>query len=49
MISSKRCHPNREKWVRSLARPLREVRWTVKFKADHINQYDGSSNLEEFI
>jgi hypothetical protein len=33
----------------ALARPLREVRWLAKFKPCHINQYDGSSNHEEFI
>jgi hypothetical protein len=32
-----------------LAGPLREVRWLAKFKACHIDQYDGSSNSEEFI
>jgi hypothetical protein len=29
--------------------PLREVRWPAKFKGGHINQYDDSSNPEEFI
>jgi hypothetical protein len=29
--------------------PLREVRCLAKFKASHINQYEGSSNPEEFI
>jgi hypothetical protein len=29
--------------------PLWEVRWLAKFKADHIDRYDGSSNPEEFI
>jgi hypothetical protein len=29
--------------------PLREVRWPAKFKAGHIDQYDSSSNPEEFI
>jgi hypothetical protein len=48
-ISSKRRHPNRKKWVHTLAGPLREVRWPVKFKAGHIDQYDGSSNPEEFL
>jgi hypothetical protein len=33
----------------ALAGPLREVRWPTKFKADHIDQYDGSSNPKEFI
>jgi hypothetical protein len=32
-----------------LAGPLREVRWSAKFNAGHIDQYDGSSNPEEFI
>jgi hypothetical protein len=34
---------------RDLAGPLREVRWPAKFKAGHIDRYDGSSNPEEFI
>jgi hypothetical protein len=29
--------------------PLREVKWPAKFKAGHIDRYDGSSNPEEFI
>jgi hypothetical protein len=29
--------------------PLRDVRWPAKFKADHIDRYNGSSNPEEFI
>jgi hypothetical protein len=33
----------------TLAGPLREVRWPAKFKAGHIDRYDGSSNPEEFI
>jgi hypothetical protein len=33
----------------ALAGPLREVRWPAKFKAGHIDQYDGSNNPEEFI
>jgi hypothetical protein len=33
----------------ALAGPLGEVRWSTKFKAGHIDQYDGSTNLEEFI
>jgi hypothetical protein len=33
----------------ALAGPLREVRWPAKFKASHIDRYDGSSNSEEFI
>jgi hypothetical protein len=35
--------------IRALAGPLREARWLAKFKASHIDQYDGSSNPEEFI
>jgi hypothetical protein len=34
---------------RALVGPLREVRWPTKFKAGHIDQYDGSSNPEKFI
>jgi hypothetical protein len=34
---------------RALAGPLREVRWPAKFKAGHIDRYDGSSNPKEFI
>jgi hypothetical protein len=33
----------------ALAPPLREVVWPKKFKARHIDKYDGSSNPEEFI
>jgi hypothetical protein len=32
-----------------LAGPLREVWWLAKFNVGHIDQYDGSSNPEEFI
>jgi hypothetical protein len=28
---------------------LRQVVWPEKFKARHINKYDRSNNLEEFI
>jgi hypothetical protein len=34
---------------RALAAPLRQVIWPEKFKAGHIDKYDGSSNPEEFI
>jgi hypothetical protein len=34
---------------RALAGPLRDVQWPAKFKAGHIDQYDGTSNPEEFI
>jgi hypothetical protein len=30
-------------------RPFRDVRWPTKYKAGHIDQYDDSSNSEEFI
>jgi hypothetical protein len=33
----------------ALTRPLRQVRWPDKFKTGNIDQYDGSSNPEEFI
>jgi hypothetical protein len=33
----------------ALAPPLRQVVWPEKFKARHIDKYDGSSNPEEFI
>jgi hypothetical protein len=32
----------------TLAGPLREVKWPAKFRAGHIDQYDSSSNPEEF-
>jgi hypothetical protein len=32
-----------------LASPLRQVVWPEKFKVRHIDKYDGSINLEEFI
>jgi hypothetical protein len=41
--------PTGRSGFRALAGPLREVRWLAKFKACHIDQYDGSSNPEEFI
>jgi hypothetical protein len=34
---------------RALAGPLRDVQWPAKFKAGHIDQYDRTSNPEEFI
>jgi hypothetical protein len=34
---------------RALVGPLREVKWSAKFKACHIDQYDSFSNPEEFI
>jgi hypothetical protein len=32
-----------------LAGPLKEVRWSAKLKQGHIDRYDDSSNLENFI
>jgi hypothetical protein len=34
---------------RALAAPLRQVIWLKKFRAGHINKYDGSRNPEKFI
>jgi hypothetical protein len=34
---------------RALVGPLRQVRWSDKFKTGNIDWYDGSSNSEEFI
>jgi hypothetical protein len=34
---------------RALAGPLRDVQWPAKFKVGHIDQYDRTSNPEEFI
>jgi hypothetical protein len=34
---------------RSLAGPLRQVRWPDKFKTGNIDRYDSSNNPEEFI
>jgi hypothetical protein len=34
---------------RALAAPLRQGVCLEKFKAGHIDKYDGSSNIEEFI
>jgi hypothetical protein len=33
----------------ALTGPLRDVQWPAKFKAGHVDQYDGTSNPEEFI
>jgi hypothetical protein len=32
-----------------LVAPLRDVRWPDKFKIEHIDKYDGSSNPKEFV
>jgi hypothetical protein len=49
MLSSKRRHPIREGDFYALATLLRQVVWLEKFKARHIDKYDGSSNPKEFI
>jgi hypothetical protein len=41
--------PTGRSGFRVLAGPLRDVQWPAKFKAGHIDQYDGTSNPEEFI
>jgi hypothetical protein len=41
--------PTGRSGFRALAGPLREVRWPAKFKACHIDQYDGYSNPKELI
>jgi hypothetical protein len=41
--------PTGRSGFRALAGPLRDVQWPAKFKAGHIDQYDGTSNPEEFI
>jgi hypothetical protein len=41
--------PSERGSFRALATPMRQVVWPEKFKAGHINKYDGSNNLEEFI
>jgi hypothetical protein len=43
MVSSRRSG------FHALGGPLREVRWPDKFKASHIDWYNGSSNPEGFI
>jgi hypothetical protein len=50
-----RCSPARDVTpsgrddFRALAPSLKQVVWPNKFKVGHIDKYDGSSNLEEFI
>jgi hypothetical protein len=41
--------PTGRSGFRALAGPLRDVQWPAKFKVGHIDQYDGTSNPEEFI
>jgi hypothetical protein len=41
--------PTERSGFHALAGPLRDVQWPAKFKAGHIDQYDGTSNPEEFI
>jgi hypothetical protein len=49
MFSSKRCHPSGRNYFRALAPSLRQVVWPEKFRAGHLNKYDGSINPNEFI
>jgi hypothetical protein len=49
MFPSEGCHPIREERFCALAPSLRQVIWPEKFKAGHIDKYDGSSNSKEFI
>jgi hypothetical protein len=41
--------PTGRSGFRALAGPLRELRWLAKFKAGHIDRYDGFNNPEKFI
>jgi hypothetical protein len=41
--------PSRRGGFCALAPPLKEVVWPEKFKAGHINKYDGPINPDEFI
>jgi hypothetical protein len=41
--------PTGRSGFRALAGPLKDVQWPAKFMAGHIDQYDGTSNSEEFI
>jgi hypothetical protein len=41
--------PTGRSGFRALAGPLRDVQWPAKFKAGHVDQYDRTSNPEEFI
>jgi hypothetical protein len=49
MISSGGRRSGGKSGFRALADPLRQVWWSDKFKTSNIDQYDGSSNPEEFI
>jgi hypothetical protein len=49
MFSSKTLTPLGRGGFCSLAAPLRQVIWPKKFRAGHINKYDGSRNPEKFI
>jgi hypothetical protein len=48
-FSSMRCRLIREGDFHALALSLRQVVWPDKFKARHIDKYDGYNNFEEFI
>jgi hypothetical protein len=49
MIPNKGRYSNREEWVPCSGGATQGGQWPAKFKADNIDQYDGSSNPEEFI
>jgi hypothetical protein len=49
MLSARDVTPSRRGGFRALAAPLKQVVWPEKFKAGHIDKYDGFSNLKEFI
>jgi hypothetical protein len=49
MLSARDVTPSRRGGFRALAAPLRQVVWPEKFKAGHIDKYDGFSNPKEFI
>jgi hypothetical protein len=48
-ISNRRRYPIREGGFHAIVAPLKQVKWPKKFKARHIDKYDGSNNPKEFI
>jgi hypothetical protein len=49
IFSSERCPPSGRGGFRALAPSLRHVVWLEKFKAGHIDKYDGFNNPDEYI
>jgi hypothetical protein len=49
ILQQEMSHHQREGGFRALAPSLRQVVWLDKFKAGHIDRYDGSNNSEKFI